>query len=386
MLKKIVESCRKKAVCMTEIIAKTALYDLHQQLGAKLVPFAGFMMPVSYPMGVLKEHLHTRTQAGLFDVSHMGQIKLVGADAKKALETLVPVDIVGLTPGQQRYAFFTNEAGGILEDLMVANAGDFLFLVVNAACKTQDIAHLKAHLSKRCEIVELTERSLLALQGPMAVTVLKRFAPSCAEMVFMAFKTVSIEGIECFVTRSGYTGEDGFELSIPTDKVEQLARLLLSQPEVAPIGLGARDSLRLEAGLCLYGHDLTQETSPVEASLLWAISKARRAGGERAGGFLGAETVLAQITHGVTKKRVGLVGVEKTPVREGANLVDAEGQVIGQVTSGGFGPSISKPIAMGYVESKFAVVDTTVYAMVREKKVPMVVTKMPFVPQQYYRG
>lgn len=371
---------------MTEIIAKTALYDLHQQLGAKMVSFAGFMMPVSYPMGVLKEHLHTREKVGLFDVSHMGQIKLIGADAKKALEALVPVDIVDLPSDQQKYALLTNEAGGILDDLMVANAGDFLFVVVNAACKTQDIAHLKVHIADRCEIVELTDRSLLALQGPMAVIVLKRFAPDCHDMVFMTFKIMKIDGIECFVTRSGYTGEDGFEISVPSDNVEQLARLLLSQPEVAPIGLGARDSLRLEAGLCLYGHDLTQETSPVEASLLWAISKARRAGGERVGGFLGAERVLTQVAKGVQRKRVGLIGVEKTPVREGADIVDAQGQVIGHVTSGGFGPSISKPIAMGYVESEFAVVDTMVYAIVREKKVPMVVTKMPFVPQRYYRG
>lgn len=371
---------------MTDTLLKTALYDLHQELGAKMVPFAGYMMPVSYPMGVLKEHLHTREKAGLFDVSHMGQIKLVGADAKKALETLVPVDIVDLPLHQQRYALFTNEAGGILDDLMVANAGEFLFVVVNAACKTQDIAHLKAHIGQLCEMVELTDRSLLALQGPMAAQVMQRLAPMTNEMVFMTFKALTIEGIDCFITRSGYTGEDGFEISVPTNKVEQLTRLLLSQPEVAPIGLGARDSLRLEAGLCLYGHDLNTDTSPIESSLLWAISKVRRAEGARAGGFLGAEKILSDIADGVDKKRVGLVGLEKTPVREGAEIVDSADKVIGYVTSGGFGPSIGKPIAMGYVETAYAALDSTVFAVVRGNKVPMLVSKMPFVPQRYYRG
>lgn len=371
---------------MTDTFAKTALYDLHQELGAKMVPFAGFMMPVSYPMGVLKEHLHTREKAGLFDVSHMGQLKLTGPGAALALESLMPIDVVDLPLYQQRYGLLTNETGGIVDDLMVTNAGDFFFVVVNAACKEQDINHLKKYIGRRCEIIELKDRSLLALQGPMAASVMQRLAPASVEMIFMTFQSLVIGGMECWVSRSGYTGEDGFEISVPTDKVEQLARLLLSQPEVAPIGLGARDSLRLEAGLCLYGHDLDANTTPIEASLLWAISKARRVEGKRVGGFLGAQTVLAQIAHGASRKRIGLVGIEKTPVREGAELTDTEGKVIGQVTSGGFGPSIGKPIAMGYVEAAYASLGSTLFALVRGKRVPMIVSKMPFVQQNYYRG
>ncbi|WP_025126821.1 glycine cleavage system aminomethyltransferase GcvT [Pseudomonas sp. PH1b] len=372
----------------TESLLKTPLHSLHLELGARMVPFAGYDMPVQYPLGVMKEHQHTREQAGLFDVSHMGQIRLSGAQAAKALETLVPVDIIDLPVGMQRYAMFTNEQGGILDDLMVANLGDDqLFLVVNAACKDQDLAHLRQHIGTQCDIQPLfEERALLALQGPAAVTVLARLAPEVAQMTFMQFKPVTVLGAECFVSRSGYTGEDGFEISIPAAEAERLARALLAEPEVAAIGLGARDSLRLEAGLCLYGHDMNSDTTPIQASLLWAISKVRRADGARAGGFPGAEVIFAQQQAGVSRKRVGLLPQERTPVREGAEIVDAEGKVIGNVCSGGFGPTLGGPLAMGYLDIEHCALDTPVSAIVRGKKVPMLVSKMPFVPQRYYRG
>ena len=372
----------------TEQLLITPLHALHRELGAKMVPFAGYDMPVQYPAGVMKEHLHTREQAGLFDVSHMGQIRLTGADAAKALETLVPVDIIDLPVGMQRYAMFTNEQGGILDDLMVANLGnDQLMLVVNAACKNEDLAHLRKHLADHCTIEPLFEaRALLALQGPAAVTVLARLAPQVASMTFMQFASVQLLGIDCYVSRSGYTGEDGYEISVPADQAETLARALLAEPEVAPIGLGARDSLRLEAGLCLYGHDMNTETTPIEASLLWAISKVRRADGTRAGGFPGAETIFAQQKDGVARKRIGLLPQERTPVREGAEIVDADGTVIGSVCSGGFGPTLGGPLAMGYVDSAFNTLETPVWAIVRGKKVAMLVSKMPFVPQRYFRG
>ncbi|WP_070412611.1 glycine cleavage system aminomethyltransferase GcvT [Pseudomonas lundensis] len=372
----------------TEPLLKTPLHALHLELGARMVPFAGYDMPVQYPLGVLKEHLHTREHAGLFDVSHMGQIRLRGAQAAKGLETLVPVDILDLPVGMQRYAMFTNEQGGILDDLMVANLGnDTLFLVVNAACKEQDLAHLRQHLGDRCEIEPLFEsRALLALQGPDAVNVLARLAPDVAKMTFMQFAPVKLMGADCYVSRSGYTGEDGFEISVPREQAQALARHLLDQPEVKAIGLGARDSLRLEAGLCLYGHDMNEATTPMEASLLWAISKARRADGPRAGGFPGAETIFAQQQVGVARKRVGLLPQERTPVREGAEIVDAEGTVIGQVCSGGFGPTLGAPLAMGYLDFNHTPVDSEVWAIVRGKRVAMKVSKMPFVPQRYYRG
>ena len=372
----------------TEQLLKTPLHALHIELGARMVPFAGYDMPVQYPLGVMKEHQHTREQAGLFDVSHMGQIRLIGADAAKALEALVPVDIIDLPVGMQRYAMFTNEQGGILDDLMVANLGnDELFLVVNAACKDQDLAHLRKHLGEHCQIQPLfEERALLALQGPAAVNVLQRLAPDVAKMTFMQFAPVTLLGADCYVSRSGYTGEDGFEISVPADRAEELARRLLAEPEVQAIGLGARDSLRLEAGLCLYGHDMNDTTTPIEASLLWAISKARRADGVRAGGFPGAETLFAQQQKGVARKRVGLLPQERTPVREGAEIVDADGTVIGTVCSGGFGPTLGAPLAMGYLDSAFTPVDSEVWAIVRGKRVPMKVSKMPFVQQRYYRG
>ncbi|QZI72093.1 glycine cleavage system aminomethyltransferase GcvT [Pseudomonas protegens] len=372
----------------TETLLKTPLHSLHLELGARMVPFAGYDMPVQYPLGVMKEHQHTREHAGLFDVSHMGQIRLSGANAAKALETLVPVDIIDLPVGMQRYAMFTNEQGGILDDLMVANLGDGqLFLVVNAACKEQDLAHLRQHIGDQCDIQPLfEERALFALQGPAAVTVLARLAPEVAQMTFMQFKPVQVLGADCFVSRSGYTGEDGFEISVPADQAEKLARALLAEPEVAAIGLGARDSLRLEAGLCLYGHDMNSDTTPIQASLLWAISKVRRADGARAGGFPGAQAIFAQQQDGVSRKRVGLLPQERTPVREGAEIVDAEGNIIGSVCSGGFGPTLGGPLAMGYLDIKHSALDTPVAAIVRGKKVPMLVSKMPFVPQRYYRG
>lgn len=372
----------------TETLLKTPLHALHLELGARMVPFAGYDMPVQYPLGVMKEHLHTREQAGLFDVSHMGQIRLRGANAAQALESLVPVDIIDLPVGMQRYAMFTNEQGGILDDLMVANLGDGeLFLVVNAACKDQDLAHLRQHIGEQCEIEPLfEERALLALQGPAAVKVLERLAPQVAQMTFMQFAPVQLLGEDCYVSRSGYTGEDGYEISVPAHKAEALARRLLQEPEVAAIGLGARDSLRLEAGLCLYGHDMNSTTTPVEASLLWAVSKARRADGPRAGGFPGAAQVFAQQQAGVARKRVGLLPQERTPVREGAEIVDEAGEVLGQVCSGGFGPTLGAPVAMGYLNSDQAALDTQVWAIVRGKKVAMKVSRMPFVAQRYYRG
>ncbi len=368
-------------------LAKTPLYDLHLELGAKMVPFAGYEMPVQYPLGVLKEHLHTRARAGLFDVSHMGQLRLRGADAAAALESLVPVDILDLPLGQQRYALFTNAEGGILDDLMVANAGDHLFLVVNAACKDQDLAHLRQHIGALCEIESLFDsHALLALQGPAAAEVLARFAPAVKDLTFMQVASVELLGVPCNVSRSGYTGEDGYEISVPAAQAEALARALLAEEEVQPIGLGARDSLRLEAGLCLYGHDMDSATTPVEASLGWAISKVRRADGERAGGFPGAERIFAQQREGVASKRVGLLPQERVPVREGAEIVDAQGAVIGKVSSGGFGPSLGAPVAMGYVASAHAALDSEVFALVRGKRVPMKVARTPFVPQRYYRG
>lgn len=372
----------------TETLAQTPLHALHVELGARMVPFAGYDMPVQYPLGVMKEHLHTRDQAGLFDVSHMGQIMLRGANAAQALESLVPVDIIDLPVGMQRYAMFTDENGGILDDLMVANLGDdTLFLVVNAGCKHQDLAHLQQHIGSQCVIESLFEaRALLALQGPKAVDVLARLAPEVVHMTFMQFATVRLLGVDCYVSRSGYTGEDGFEISVPAEHTEMLARSLLAEPEVAAIGLGARDSLRLEAGLCLYGHDMSAAKTPVEASLLWGISKPRRADGVRAGGFPGAARIFAQQQQGAASKRVGLLPQERVPVREGAEIVDADGNVLGIVSSGGFGPSLGAPVAMGYVHSSHIALDTELWALVRGKRVAMKVAKTPFVPQRYYRG
>ncbi len=366
-------------------LKQTPLHALHLELGARMVPFAGYDMPVQYKLGLIKEHQHTREQAGLFDVSHMGQVRLTGANAAAAMEKLVPVDVIDLAAGNQRYALFTNERGGIQDDLMITNAGDHLFVVVNAACKDQDIVHMRDNLGDDVEL-EVLDRALLALQGPAAASVLARFAPDCANMIFMSAISLSIDGAECFVSRSGYSGEDGYEISIPNDAADRVARLLLSEPEVEAIGLGARDSLRLEVGLCLYGHDLDSNTTPIESSLLWALSKSRRADGDRAGGYPGAETIHRQQAEGVSRKRVGLRGQSRVPVREGAELVDADGRGIGIVTSGSFGPTVGAPVAMGYVETDFATADSEVFAMVRGKPLAMTVAKMPFVPQRYYRG
>jgi aminomethyltransferase len=364
----------------------TPLHALHLELGAKMVPFAGYSMPVQYPQGILAEHRQCRESAVLFDVSHMGQLRLVGDDAAAALETLVPVDIVGLAPGKQRYALFTNDAGGILDDLMVTRRDDHLFVVVNAACKDADTAHLRAHLATRCLIQPLPERALLALQGPKAAAVMERLAPELARLTFMTGAEATIHGIACFATRSGYTGEDGFEISVADTDAEALARGLLAEPEVRPAGLGARDTLRLEAGLCLYGHDIDTTTTPIEAGLTWAIQKVRRPGGERAGGYPGADAIARQLTDGAPVKRVGLVGLERVPVREGAHLVGDDGAQVGRVTSGTVGPSVGQPIAMGYVPSALAVAGTVVHADVRGKRQPMRVTPMPFAPHRYFRG
>lgn len=370
----------------TAALLKTPLHALHLELGAKMVPFAGYDMPVQYPTGVMTEHRHTRTAAGLFDVSHMGQVLLVGDDAAAALESLVPVDIVGLELFKQRYALFTDDNGGILDDLMVARRTDGLFVVVNAGCRDQDIAHMQKHLGGRCEVRPLPDQALLALQGPQAVTALSRLNPDVAKLVFMTGGFFDLDGIPTFVTRSGYTGEDGYEISVAADRSVELARKLLAQPEVKPIGLGARDSLRLEAGLCLYGHDIDTTTTPVEASLTWAIQKVRRAGGERAGGYPGAAVVDRQLAEGASRKRVGLVGSERMPVREGAKLVNEAGEEVGVVTSGTLGPTVNKPVALAYVTKAHAALGTQLFALVRDKRTPMTVSSTPFTPNGYFRG
>ena len=367
-------------------LAHTPLHALHLELGARMVPFAGYDMPVQYPAGIVAEHTACRTGAALFDVSHMGQLLLEGADAAAALETLVPVDVQGLAVNKQRYAFFTNDAGGILDDLMITRREHDLMLVVNAACKEADTAHLQQHIGARCRITPLPDRALLALQGPLAVEALARLAPGVRALTFMTGGAFTLEGAECYLTRSGYTGEDGFEISVPAEAAERLARALLAQPEVQPAGLGARDTLRLEAGLCLYGHDIDTTTTAVEAGLTWAIQKVRRAGGDRAGGYPGATVVDAQLANGPARKRVGLVGLERVPVREGAPLVSADGRAVGRVTSGTVGPTVKQPIAMAWLETALAAPGTEVFAEVRGKRVPLRVAAMPFAPHRYHRG
>lgn len=365
----------------TATLKTTPLDALHRELGAKMVPFAGYDMPVQYPAGVMKEHLHTRAAAGLFDVSHMGQARLTGDNPAAALETLVPGDIIGLADGQTRYTLFTNDAGGILDDLMVTRTGNGLFLVVNAACKDADFAHLQANLNGvALEIID--DHGLLALQGPKAVDALARHAPAVRDMIFMTSASVDIAGIPCFVTRSGYTGEDGYEISVPAKDTERLARLLLAEDEVEPIGLGARDSLRLEAGLCLYGNDIDETTTPIEASLAWAIGKRRRADG----GFPGAAVVQQQLADGPPRRRVGLVPEGRAPARAGTEIQDQGGTVIGTITSGGFGPSVDGPIAMGYVTSDHAAPDTVVNLMVRGKAQPAHVVRPPFVTKNFVKS
>ncbi len=373
-------------------LLNTPLHALHLELGAKMVPFAGYSMPVQYPAGLMAEHHHTRTAAGLFDVSHMGQLRLVGPDVAAAFESLMPVDVQGLGVNKQRYGLLLNDEGGIIDDLMfvnrdVNNGGD-IFVVVNGACKVGDIAHIQARIGQRCQVIPMPERALLALQGPQAVTALQRLLPGVEALVFMTGGRFDWQGADLFVTRSGYTGEDGFEISVPNEHAEALARALLAQAEVQPIGLGARNSLRLEAGLCLYGNDIDTTTTPVEASLNWALQKVRRTGGARAGGFPGADKVLAQLdgTQALQRVKVGLMAQERVPVREHVLLQNAAGQPIGEVTSGLLGPTINQPIALGYVQSGYAALGTEVQAIVRGKAVPMVVVALPFVPTRYHRG
>ena len=378
-------------------LLQVPLNDLHIALGARMVPFAGYSMPVQYPEGLMAEHKHTRSAAGLFDVSHMGQLRLVGPDAAAAFETLVPVDVIDLGLGKQRYGLLLNDEGGIIDDLMFvnrdhANGGD-LFVIVNGACKLGDIAHIQAKIGSRCQVIPMPERALLALQGPLAVTALSRLARGVEQLVFMTGGSFTVdtgaEKIDVYLTRSGYTGEDGFEISVQASDALALARALLAQPEVKPIGLGARNSLRLEAGLPLYGNDIDTTTTPIEAGLQWAIQKVRRAGGARAGGFPGADKILAQLAGeagSVTRKRVGLKALTRVPVREHVELQNLAGERIGEVTSGLLGPTIDQPIAMGYVPPSLATLGSQVNAMVRGKPVSMEVVTMPFVPTHYFRG
>ncbi len=375
------------------------LNALHIELGARMVPFAGYSMPVQYPSGLMAEHAHTRTNAGLFDVSHMGQVRLDGPSHEAralALESLIPMDVLGLGDGKQRYGFLTNDAGGIIDDLMFTNRGDHLFIIVNGAGKHGDLKWMREHLAASHLAVKLTyleQDALLALQGPQAVLALSRMIPGVEKLVFMNGGDFVWSGVPLFITRSGYTGEDGFEISVPGIHADKFARALLAQPEVKPIGLGARNSLRLEAGLCLYGNDIDETTNPVEAALTWAIQKVRRIGGERALGFPGATHLIALSAMNITgegqkpsKKRVGLIAQERIPVRDGTELVSVDGQQVGKVTSGLLGPTINQPITIGYVSIDFAVNDTVIHAMVRGKPVPMKVCAMPFVQQRYYRG
>ena len=376
----------------TTALLQTPLNALHLELGARMVPFAGYSMPVQYPAGLMAEHHHTRSAAGLFDVSHMGQLTLSGPDAAAAFESLMPVDVIGLGVNKQRYGLLLNDEGGIIDDLMfvnrdIANGGD-IFVIVNGACKHGDLAHIVERIGARCTVTPQFDRALLALQGPQAVTALQRLLPGVEQLVFMTGAAFTWHGADVFVTRSGYTGEDGCEISLPAASAEAFARALLAQPEVKPIGLGARNSLRLEAGLCLYGNDIDTTTTPVEAALNWAMQKVRRTGGERAGGFPGAERVLGQLdgTVALTRKRVGLIALERVPVREHVELHSLDGVKIGEVTSGLLGPTADKPVAIGYVAPGFATVGTRVNAQVRGKAVPMEVASMPFVPNRYHRG
>ncbi len=368
-------------------LLNTPLHALHIELGARMVPFAGYSMPVQYKSGLIAEHKQVRESAGLFDVSHMGQLQLIGPDAAAALETLMPVDVMGLGLDRQRYGLLLTDTGTVIDDLMFVNRGDHLFLIVNGACKVGDIAHIQARIGARCQVVPLPDQALLALQGPQAVTALQRLVPGVQALVFMTGGAFEWQGAPLYITRSGYTGEDGFEISVPAAQAEALARALLEQPEVKPIGLGARNSLRLEAGLCLYGNDIDTTTTPIEAGLNWAIQKVRRTGGARAGGFAGADVVLGQLDghHTLHRQRIAMMAKERVPVREPAPLENLDGQTIGQVTSGLLSPTLDKPIAMGYVKPGYATLGTELFAMVRGKPVPMEVVATPFVPTRYHR-
>lgn len=367
----------------------TPLHALHIELGAKMVPFAGYDMPVQYPMGVLNEHLHTREKAGLFDVSHMGQAWIEGPDFEtvaRFLETLVPGDILALEPGAIRYTQLLNAKGGMLDDLMVTRPAEperanSLFIIVNAGCKEDDYTHIASHLPKGIKLNVIEDRALIALQGPKAVAAFTTLAPAAADMTFMTARAMDVAGLACLVSRSGYTGEDGYEISVPEEDAVAFARILLALPDVAPIGLGARDSLRLEAGLCLYGHDINHQTTPVEAGLLWSISKRRRA----EGGFPGAAIIQQQIANGVERKRVGILPEGKAPAREGTGIADADGNVLGNITSGGYGPSVSGPIAMGYIDAQYAAAGTKIFLAVRGKDRPAVVVNMPFIEKRFHK-
>ena len=373
-------------------LKQSPLTALNIELGGKMVDFADYEMPVQFPDGVMKEHLHTRAKAGLFDVSHMGQVNLRPLsgkveDAALALERLVPVDILGLKPGRQRYALFTTETGGIMDDLMVANRGDHLFIVVNAACKDQDIAHMTKHLSDSCEVEVLADRALIALQGPATEGALAALAPEVTDMAFMDVRGVTIDGADCIVSRSGYSGEDGFEISIPADDAARIVRRLLENPDVRPIGLGARDSLRLEAGLCLYGNDIDTGTTPVGAALEWAVQKVRRTGGAREGGFPGADVILPEFDTGTATRRVGIAPEGRAPIRAGAELFAEETgtDAVGRITSGGFGPSTRTPVARGYVNPALAQTGTRLFAELRGKRLPVTVADLPFITPRYKR-
>ena len=370
---------------MSADLLKTPLHALHLELGAKMVAFAGYDMPVSYPAGILAEHRQCRAAAALFDVSHMGQLQLRGDAAAAALESLAPQDIVDLAVDRQRYAFLTNAQGGLLDDLMVVRRPDHLLLVVNAGCKADDTRHLITHIGHRCTVVPMPDQALLALQGPLAVAALARLHPGVATLAFMTGGEFMLGDIPAYVTRSGYTGEDGVEISVAGQQAAALARALLAQPEVKPAGLGARDTLRLEAGLCLYGHDIDARTTPIEAGLVWAMQKVRRPGGARAGHYPGAKVIEGQLAMGTSVKRVGLVGLERVPVREGTPIVDRHGHPLGRVTSGTLGPTAKVPVAMAYLAVNHAGLQHEVYAVVRGKHLPMRIANMPFTPHRYQR-
>ena len=375
---------------MTQTLRKTPLNAIHREFGAKLTEFAGYEMPVQYGLGILGEHQHTRKKAGLFDVSHMGQVILSGQSYEEtalALEKVLPMDVLGLEIGRQRYGFLTNDDGGILDDLMFSNRGDHIFVVLNAACKDSDIKYLRSLLEPNISIKEIENRALIALQGPASEAVLGKYHPQIENMKFMDVETLPIDGSECWISRSGYTGEDGFEISIPAEAAEPITRSILSNQNVEFIGLGARDSLRLEAGLCLYGHDIDQATTPVEASLTWAIQKARRSNGSRASGFIGSEIILKQLAGGTNKKRVGLLPQTRAPMREGVEIFATETskEAIGKITSGGYGPTVGYPIAMGYINSEYANSEDDLFGELRGKRVPVKVSNLPFVPLNFKR-
>ncbi len=375
---------------MAQALKRTPLYELHCELGAKLTEFAGYEMPVQYSLGILGEHQHTRTKAGLFDVSHMGQIILRGSSYQEtalAFERAIPMDVLGLKVGRQRYGFLTTDGGGILDDLMFSNREDHIFVVLNAACKDSDIVHLRTLLEPEISIEVIENRALIALQGPASETVLSEFNSQISAMKFMDIETLSIAGAECWISRSGYTGEDGFEISIPSSAAEAITRSILSKQEVEFIGLGARDSLRLEAGLCLYGHDIDEETTPVEASLTWAIQKARRTNGERANGFLGDDIITQQLDTGTYRKRVGFLPQTRAPMREGVEIYETESskEVIGKITSGGYGPTVGHPVAMGYINSEYVDSNDNLFGELRGKRVPVKIAKLPFVPLNFKR-